>query len=96
MCSSSPRSFRSSSLGRDHFAAAWSATLSGCGVRGGACFGKTDEDGHKVADGEVGAGDLFATILTALGIDPLKEYMVGARPIPLSDFGSKPIKDVLI
>lgn len=84
------------SLGRDHFAAAWSATLSGCGVRGGACFGKTDDDGHKVADGEVGAGDLFATILTALGIDPLKEYMVGARPIPLSDFGSKPIKDVLL
>jgi hypothetical protein len=83
------------SLGRDHFAAAWSATLSGCGVRGGACFGKTDEDGHKVADGEVGAGDVFATILSALGIDPKKEYHVGARPIPLSDFGSKPIKDVL-
>ncbi len=84
------------SLGRDHFAAAWSATLSGCGIRGGACFGKTDEDGQKVADGEVGAGDLFATILTALGIDPNKEYHVGARPVPLSDFGAKPIKDVLV
>ncbi len=83
------------SLGRDHFAAAWSASLSGCGVRGGVAFGKTDDDGHKVADGEVGAGDLFATILAALGIDPLKEYHLGARPIPLSDFGSKPIREVL-
>jgi hypothetical protein len=83
------------SLGRDHFAAAWSATLSGCGVRGGACFGKTDEDGQKVVDGEVGAGDLFATIFAALGIDPHKEYHVGARPIPLADFGCKPIKEIL-
>lgn len=83
------------SLGRDHFASAWSASLSGCGVRGGACYGKTDPDGHTVADGEASAGDLFATILSTLGIDPLKEYSLGARPVPLSDFGSKPIKEVL-
>ncbi len=83
------------SLGRDHFASAWSASLSGCGVHGGACYGKTDPDGNTVAEGEASAGDLFATILAALGIDPLKEYMLGARPIPLSDFGSKPIKEVL-
>lgn len=83
------------SLGRDHFASAWSATLSGCGVKGGVAFGKSDEDGHKVADGEVGAGDFFATVLAALGIDPKKEYSLGSRPVPLSDFGAKPIKDVL-
>ena len=58
-------------------------------------YGKSDEDGHKVADGEIGAGDLFATIFTALGIDPHTEYFVGARPIPLADFGAKPVKDVL-
>ena len=84
-----------SSLGRDHFASAWSSSLSGCGVKGGVAYGKTDADGHKVADGEVGAGDLFATILSAVGVDPLKEYFQGQRPIPLSDFGAKPIKDVL-
>ena len=83
------------SLGRDHFASAWSASLSGCGVRGGACYGKTDPDGHTVTEGEASAGDLFATMLTALGINSQKEYFVGARPIPLADFGSKPIKDVL-
>ncbi len=83
------------SLGRDHFASAWSCTLSGCGIRGGVAYGKTDEDGHKVADGEVSASDLFATMLSALGINPQKEYFVGARPIPLADFGSKPVKEVL-
>ena len=84
------------SLGRDHFASAWSATLSGCGVKGGALYGKTDDDGRTVVENEIGSGDLFATIFTALGIDPHHEYMVGARPIPLADFGARIIKEVLI
>jgi hypothetical protein len=83
------------SLGRDHFASAWSCTLSGCGIRGGTVYGKTDDDGRTVVDGEVGAGDLFATIFAALGIDPEKEYMLGSRPIPIADFGSQPIEAVL-
>lgn len=83
------------SLGRDHFANAWSCSLSGCGVRGGSFFGKTEPDGNTVADGEVGAAEVFATILEALGIDHEKEYMIGSRPVPLSDFGAKPIKEVL-
>ncbi|MFY8200295.1 MAG: DUF1501 domain-containing protein [Pirellula staleyi] len=83
------------SLGRDHFASAWSCTLSGCGIRGGSVYGKTDEDGKTVVEGETNAGDLFATILAALGIDPKKEIMLGSRPIPLADFGSKPIQEIL-
>jgi len=83
------------SLGRDHFAAAWSASLAGCGIRGGAVYGKTDADGHKVIDGEAKAGDLFATIFAALGVKHDKEYHIGARPIPISDFGCKPIKSIL-
>lgn len=83
------------SLGRDHFASAWSCTLSGCGIRGGTVYGKTDEDGKTVVEGEAGAGDLFATIFAALGIDPSREYMLGSRPIPIADFGSKPIEAVL-
>ncbi|MFN0051422.1 MAG: DUF1501 domain-containing protein [Planctomycetales bacterium] len=83
------------SLGRDHFASAWSASLSGCGIKGGTVFGKTDEDGHKVAEGEVGAAELFATIYQALGINPQKNYHVGARPVPLTDPGTKPISEVL-
>jgi hypothetical protein len=83
------------SLGRDHFATAWSATLSGCGVKGGTVFGKTDDKGQKVVDGEVGAAELFATIYRAVGINHEKDYMVGSRPIPLTETGTEPITAVL-
>ncbi len=83
------------SLGRDHFASAWSCTLSGCGIRGGTVYGKTDDDGQTVVDGQMKAGDLFATIFAALGIQHDKEHMLGSRPIPLADFGSQPCKEVL-
>jgi hypothetical protein len=83
------------SLGRDHFASAWSASLSGCGIKGGTVYGKSDDDGIKVADGEVGAEALFATIFTALGIDHQKNYHLGSRPIPLTNPGTQPIQEVL-
>jgi hypothetical protein len=83
------------SLGRDHFASAWSATLSGCGIQGGAVFGKTDEKGQAVVDGEVGAPELFATIFRALGINHQKNYRVGSRPVPLTEPGTEPIRAVL-
>jgi uncharacterized protein (DUF1501 family) len=83
------------SLGRDHFASAWSVALFGCGVKVGAIFGKTDKLGKKVEDGEVNEGRLFATILRAVGINHEKEYHVGARPIPLVNPGIKPIVEVL-
>ena len=83
------------SLGRDHFANAWSVSLSGCGIKGGSVYGKTDENGNTVADGQIDAPDLFATIYKALGIDHEKHYQIGARPIPLVDFGAKVVKEVL-
>lgn len=84
------------SLGRDHFASAWSAAMFGCGVKAGAVYGKTDADGKTVTEGEAGAGQLFATILEAVGINHKKEYHVGARPIPLVNPGIKPISEVLL
>jgi hypothetical protein len=83
------------SLGRDHFASAWSTTLSGCGIKGGSVYGKTDATGNKVVDGEMNAAALFATIYTALGIDPQKNYHVGIRPVPLTEPGTKAVEDVL-
>jgi hypothetical protein len=83
------------SLGRDHFASAWSCTLSGCGIKGGSLYGRSDEKGETVVDGEMNAGDLWATIFTALGIDHSKEYMYGSRPVPITDFDSEPVHDVL-
>lgn len=83
------------SLGRDHFARAWSVAMAGCGVQGGAVYGATSADGEEVTDGDVGSGDLFATILSALGINPHEEYYVGSRPIPLVNPGCHPVDAVL-
>jgi Protein of unknown function (DUF1501) len=48
-----------------------------------------------VVDGEIGPAQLFATIYQALGIDHQKEYMVGARPVPLTEPGTEPVREVL-
>ena len=53
------------------------------------------ENGNKVADGKVGAGDVTATIFQAVGINPKKNYRLGARPIPLVPEDAHPIKGVL-
>lgn len=82
-------------MGRDHFASAWSCSLTGAGVKGGAVHGRTDRDGHTVADGKVSAGDLLATIYRAVGIDPLSHYQVGPRPVPLAPEQSQPATTVL-
>ena len=84
------------SLGRDHFASAWSTSLTGCGIKGGSVYGKTDDDGNTVADGEIKSGHLFATIFKALGIDWEKEYFLGSRPIPITDFHCRPVDEVLL
>jgi uncharacterized protein (DUF1501 family) len=83
------------SLGRDHFPNAWSSTLSGVGIQPGAVYGKTDEDGQTVVDGEIGAGEFFATIFQALGIDHQHELYVGSRPIPLVNPGIEPVREIL-
>lgn len=79
------------SLGRDHFASAWSMTMSGCGAKGGAVYGKTDDKGLKVTHEEVTPATLFATLYAALGINPHKNYYIGSRPVPLVDPGTEPI-----
>jgi uncharacterized protein (DUF1501 family) len=83
------------SLGRDHFASAWSTSLTGAGIKGGAVYGKSDATGNRVAEGEVAAGELFATIYRSLGISPTKNYYVGSRPIPLTNPGTKAIEEVI-
>ncbi len=83
------------SLGRDHFASAWSMTMTGGGAKGGAVWGKTDAKGDKVIDQEVNAGTLFATIYECLGIKHDKNYYVGSRPIPLVDPGFEPIAELV-
>lgn len=83
------------SLGRDHFASAWSSTMTGCGIKGGAVYGKSDATGNTVAENPVDAAKLFATIYSGLGIKPHKNYYVGSRPVPLVEPGTEEIKELL-
>ena len=63
--------------GRDHYAKAWSMAMAGGGIKGGVVHGATDDLGFEVIDGKMDNHDLFATIFTALGIDPDAAYDLG-------------------
>lgn len=82
--------------GRDHYVRSWSTALAGGGVKGGLVYGASDEDGHDVLEGRVTEGDFFATVYTALGIDPTTENYSGVRPIPLAQFGHSVVEDILV
>jgi hypothetical protein len=56
--------------GRDHWPKGFSVALAGGGIRGGTVVGRTDPDGKQDPTDQVTVGDLHATVLTAVGIDP--------------------------
>jgi hypothetical protein len=58
--------------GRDHWPTGFSVALAGGGVHGGRVVGATDPDGKDKPADPVSVGDLHATILNAVGIDPRK------------------------
>ena len=69
--------------------------LAGGGIKGGQVYGSTDIDGKEVKDNPVSEGDLFATIYTALGIDPRTKHYVGERPVCATPEGSDSIHPLL-
>jgi uncharacterized protein (DUF1501 family) len=81
--------------GRDHWGDAWSMAFAGSGIKPGVVLGKTNDLGTEVVDGEVDAGDLFHTILAAMGIDPSASWKFGGRDNPVADPASSIIKEVL-
>jgi uncharacterized protein (DUF1501 family) len=82
--------------GRDHYVRSWTTALAGGGVKKGLVYGASDKDGYDVKDNKVTEGDFFATIYTALGIDPTTENYAGVRPIPLAQFDHRVVSDILI
>jgi uncharacterized protein (DUF1501 family) len=58
--------------GRDHWPSGFSIALAGGGIKGGQVLGETDPEGKKTPVDPVAVGDVHATVLTALGIDPHK------------------------
>jgi len=80
--------------GRDHFPSAWTCVFAGGGIQGGAVYGKTSPDGATVEEGKVNAGDVLATLCTALGVPPDTENTpkIGS-PVPIAE--GEPIQAVL-
>jgi hypothetical protein len=81
--------------GRDHYIRAWTVVLAGGGIKGGQLYGETDVDGKDVKDNPVSEGDLFATIYSALGINPRVKHYVGVRPVWATPEGSGALKELL-
>lgn len=82
--------------GRDHWPASWSVVLGGAGIKGGQVYGRTSPDGTQVESQPTRMADLMATVMTAIGLDPLKQNMSNVgRPIRLADPNGKPIKELL-
>jgi uncharacterized protein (DUF1501 family) len=80
--------------GRDHWPGGFSAALAGGGLTGGVAIGETDPEGGKEIKSPHEVADLHATILRALGLDPIRENIspIG-RPIKLSE--GTPIKELI-
>lgn len=84
-------------LGRDHWPAAWSMAMAGCGIKRGIVHGKTTANGGWCDDSSHDIGDIFHTIYTALGIDPYTtEYMNNGQPLPIAHEECSSIKDILV
>jgi len=69
--------------GRQHWPKCFSAILAGCGIRGGAVYGKSDKVGAAPESNPVHPQDIHATVLHAMGIplDPATENSGVARPL---------------
>ncbi|OAI49621.1 hypothetical protein AYO44_06350 [Planctomycetaceae bacterium SCGC AG-212-F19] len=82
--------------GRDHWSRGFSVVLAGGGIKGGQAIGKTTADGTTIDEQPVSPAELFATIYTALGIDPTKENRTpDGQDVPLVGKGIKPVREAL-
>ena len=78
--------------GRQHWPKCFSAILAGCGIRGGAVYGKSDRIGSEPESDPVHPQDIHATVLHAMGIslDPATENSGASRPLT----AGKPVLDI--
>ena len=70
--------------------------MAGCGIEGGAVVGATDKNGVDVVEDPFNEENLFATIFSALGIDPHAEFDLQNFPtFRHVENKAAPIKEVL-
>ncbi|MCA8923813.1 MAG: DUF1501 domain-containing protein [Planctomycetes bacterium] len=81
--------------GRDHFAVGWSVALGGGPIQGGRAIGRTADDGGKIVERPVSAGELLASVYTALGVDVQQEqYTPEGRPMHPLPPEAKPVSEL--
>jgi len=71
--------------GRDHWSKAWSICLAGGRIPRGAAYGKTNDNGTEVVDGQVDHAALFHTYLEAIGVDSTASFTIDGREMPMAD-----------
>lgn len=82
--------------GRDHNPHGFTVWMAGAGIKGGACYGATDEIGHRAAVDRVSINDLHATILYLMGIEHTQlTYRFNGRNFRLTDVAGKVIHEVI-
>lgn len=82
-------------IGRDHWPDAYSALVSGGGLRMGQVVGATNARGEYPTESPVTPRDLLATIYRHLGIDPHFTFQdFTGRPVPILQDG-QPIRQLL-
>jgi hypothetical protein len=83
-------------IGRDHWPEAWSLIMGGCGLKKGVVYGKTNELGTFVADGQIDIGHMFHTWFQALGVNAAKaEYDNNGQPLPVAHEECEAVKELL-
>ncbi len=82
--------------GRDHNNKAFSLWMAGGGVKGGYCFGKSDEYGYEAVENPVPIHDLHATILALLGLNHERlTYNHAGRDFRLTDVHGNVLNDII-
>jgi hypothetical protein len=81
--------------GRDHWSAAWSIVMAGAKTPRGVAYGKTNDRGTEVMDGQCDAAELFHTYLAAVGVDSSGSFDLEGREFPIADPAAKPIKALI-
>ena len=70
--------------------------VGGGALKGGMAYGSTEADGMSPKDSKVGAGELYATIYKAMGVDPATQIRDNlGRPSAIAGDNMAPIADLL-
>ena len=83
--------------GRDHNPFGFTMWLAGGGVKGGMCYGATDEYGYFAVENKVHMHDLHATMLHLLGLDHEQlVFRYSGRDMRLTDVHGEVVHDILV